>query len=466
MRVWKRRFKGRENIPLLEAFNASISQDRFLYEAEIEASLVYARALFKASVISGEELNKIEAGLERVKNRIEGGEALDRFEDIHSAVELLLIEEIGEAGQKLHTGRSRNEQVVTAEKLYLKKKIPLMLKLLRKIQVSLIQHTEQYEHTLMAGYTHLRQAQYVLFSHYLMSLFWPLERAKSRLIDALKRMDKLPLGVGALAGSTVPIDREYMRELLGFASVTENSMDTVSDRSFILEILFVLSLLLLDISRFAEDFIIFSTEEFGYFELDSSLQTSSSLMPQKKNPDILELIRASCARLFGYLTTIFIAAKGLPSTYNKDLQEDKVPLHQGIEETLRVLEVFHHALSKIKPKKEKMTGQASSFLLATDLVDYLVSKGVPFREAHGIVSEIVNYAEREEKSLETLKLEEYCQFCNVFEADVHRVFNPLNSIENKKTAGSTHPEHVKAQIERAKKLLSLSPGSGKRKIDF
>jgi len=454
MKLWDRRFQSREEHPLLEDFNASIRQDRFLYWAEIESSLAYAKALHKASILSSTELKKIESGLGSVKKRMEEGEDASRFEDIHSAVELLLIEEIGETGKKLHTGRSRNEQVVTDERLYLKEKIPRLIDRLKEIQCAVIRLAEEHSDVVLPGFTHLQQAQCVLFSHYIMSLFWPLERAQSRLKEVLGRVDRLPLGVGALAGSTVPIDRKYLSEILGFASITENSMDSVTDRSFILEILFVLTLVLLDIGRFAEDFVVFSSQEFGYLELDDSIVTSSSLMPQKKNPDFFELIRAGSGRLFGYLTQLFVTIKGLPSTYNKDLQEDKVPLRKGVEDTLQILEVFGQTLTKIKPNKTKALERLHSFLYATDLVDYLVEKAVPFREAHGLVGEIVAYAEKQGQGLDDLTVEVFQRFHPAFDEGVLRVFDPMRSVGKKKTYGSTNPQQVRLQIEKAKTIVA------------
>lgn len=453
MKLWDKRFKSRKIIPLLENFNASIKEDNFLYKAEIEASKAYAKALEKTSILSKDELDRILSGLNKIKENIEQGENLDQFEDIHSAIEILLTKEIGEAGKKLHTGRSRNEQVVTDERLYLKEKIPEVIEILKNTQENVIKLAEDNFDVIMPGYTHLQQGQCILFSHYITSLFWQLERAKSRLNDLVKRIDVLPLGVGALAGSSVAIDREYLKGILGFSSISENSIDSVSDRSFILEALFALSLILLDLTRFSGDFVIFSSHEFGFLELDESIATSSSLMPQKKNPDFFELIRASSGRVFGYLTSLFITIKGLPFAYNKDLQEDKIPLHNGIEETIEVLKVFDYTLNQIKPKKEDILKRVSPFLLSTDLVDYLVAKGVVFREAHGIVSEIVNYAEKEKKELNELNLEEFKGFSEKFTSDVSKVFDFTNSVKMKKTYGSTNPDFVKQQIEKAKKLI-------------
>ena len=452
MKVWERRFKGRREDPRLEAFNASIREDAFLASAEIASSKAYAKALRRAKVLTAAELAKITSGLAKVIKRIEAGADLESFEDIHSAVELMLIEEIGETGKKLHTGRSRNEQVVTDERLFLKREIPRLLESLRACQRAVIRLAEEYPDIIMPGYTHLQQAQYVLFSHYIMSIFWPLERAKSRLRDAFQRIDVLPLGTGALAGTTAPLDRKFLAEILGFAAVSENSMDAVADRSFILETLSVLSLLLLDLSRFAEDFVIFASREFGFLVLDEAIATSSSLMPQKKNPDFFELIRAGAGHLFGLFSRLFITVKGLPSTYNKDLQEDKVPLRQGLEETARILEVFRITLNKIRPNRKEIERKAEPFLVATDLADFLAGKGVPFREAHGVVGEIVGYAEKKRKALNALTLREFRAFHPLIGDDARVIFDPARSIRLKKTSGSTHPDRVKDQIRKAKIL--------------
>lgn len=458
MRLWSKRFPEREGLPLLEEFNSSIREDKFLYWAEIESSKAYAKALHKSSVLTEEELQEILSGLDKVKKRMEKGEDLGCFEDIHSAVELLLIQQIGESGKKLHTGRSRNEQVATIERLYLKEKIPRILQSLTKIELTVIEMAEKYKRVIMPGYTHLQQAQCVLFSHYMMSLFWQVQRDKARLENALERVDTLPLGSGAVAGSSIELDREYMGEILGFSSVSENSMDAVSDRSFLLEVLFVLSLILLEVGRFCEDFIIFASSEFGYIEIDDSICTSSSLMPQKRNPDFFELIRASAGNVFGYLTTLFISMKGVPSAYNKDFQLDKMPLFNGIEETMKVLEVFRFTLKRIRPKEERILDRMSTFIISTDLVDYLVEKGLAFRDAHGTAGAVVHYAEKKNKQLNQLRLEELKRFSGLFDEDVMELFDFESSIKRKKTYGSTNPQLVELQIERAKYLLKEPRG--------
>ncbi len=454
--VWDRRFAAREDNPAIRAFNASIRDDRFLLRAELEASAAYARGLAGASVLDGPELEKILTGLAAAGTRLEAEADLDRFEDVHSAVELSLIEEIGETGKKLHTGRSRNEQVATDERLYLMDRIPRILERLAAVQTRIIDLAETYDDVVMPGYTHLQRGQCILFAHYIMSFFWQIERGKGRLADAWKRADALPLGSGALAGSTIGLDRDYVRVLLGFGALTENSYDAVSDRGFILETLFALALVLLDMSRMAEDFVIFSSAEFGFLKLDDSIATSSSLMPQKKNPDIFELIRSSPGRLFGCLSQLFLVVKGLPSSYNKDLQEDKTALFSGVEQASAVLEVVGLALARIGLDKDRIREKLSPGLYATDLSEYLVDKGIPFREAHGLVAEIVSYAEMRGQRLSLLSLEEYQAFHPDFERDVFEVFDPLRAVSKKRTEGSTNPEMVRRQIEAAKRRLGGS----------
>jgi argininosuccinate lyase len=321
------------------------------------------------------------------------------------------------------------------------------------VQARIIGLAERYPDVVMPGYTHLQRGQCLLFSHYIMSFFWQLERGRGRLADALKRLDALPLGSGALAGTSVDLDRDYLKDLLGFGALTENSYDAVSDRGFILETLFALALVLLDLSRMAEDFVLFSSAEFGFLRLDDSIATSSSLMPQKKNPDLFELIRSGPARLFGWLGQLFMVVKGLPSSYNKDLQEDKSALREGTEYAAAVLEVTGLALERIALDRERIREKLSPGLFATDLVAYLTDRGVRFREAHGLVSEIVAYAEMRDQSLSLLTLEELQAFHPAFDTDVYEVFDPLRSVAKKRTEGSTNPEMVRRQIESAKRRL-------------
>ncbi len=451
--VWERRFGGREAVPALEAFNASIGRDAFLLEAELQATAAYARALKRAGMISAAERDAILAGLARVAERVAGGENLGRFEDVHTAVELLLVEEAGEAGRRIHTGRSRNEQVATDERLWLKARIPGLVARAAEVQRALLALAEAHPGVVMPGYTHLQQAQPLLFAHWVLSWFWPLERGKDRLRDALKRVDVLPLGSGALAGTSVPLDRGYLAGLLGFGACSENSLDAVSDRSFILETLFALAVILLDLSRLAEDVVIFATEEFGFLRLDASVATSSSLMPQKKNPDVFELLRAAPGRVFGDLAGLFLVLKGLPGGYDKDLQEDKEPLRRSVEDAAAILEVAALALRRVSPDPDRMKGALNPAVFATDLADYLVGRGVPFRDAHGIVGDLVRLAGEKGVALDALTEADLASGHPVLGRETASIFDPLRSVAAKKTPGSTNPDMVRGQLERAKRLL-------------
>jgi len=453
MKVWDRRFNLKDRAIELDIYNASIKIDGFLYSEELDASHAYARALNRAGILSSSDLEAIERGLKKVRQRIEKGENLQRFEDIHSAVEILLTEEIGEAGRRLHTGRSRNEQVTTDERLYLKGSILKIIHLIGDTQKKVLCLAERYPDIHMPGYTHLQPGQVVLFSHYVMSMFWPLERFRGRLEDALRRIDVMTLGSGAMAGSTVDLDIEFLKQELGFGAAAENSMDAVADRSFILETLSILSLLMLDLSRFAEDIIIFSSQEFGFLRLGDTIATSSSLMPQKRNPDFCELVRAASGRMFGLLTSLYISAKGLPSTYNKDLQEDKIPLKEGIHTAEEALVVFGHILAGIRPDRDRMESAVHSFLFATDLTDELVARGLPFREAHGIASEAVCEAERKGVELDELQAEDMEKFHPLLLEIGRGIFNAKVSLRRKKTPMSTHPDCVAAQLRHARSIL-------------
>jgi argininosuccinate lyase len=451
--VWEKRFQGREAVPALERFNASISADAFLFEHEVRASSAYAQGLRAAGALGEEEFTSILAGLAAVEARDRDAASLGRFEDVHTAVELLLVEEIGEAGKKLHTGRSRNEQVVTDERLFLKEEIPALIDSAAAVQRALVTLAERAPDVVMPGYTHLQRGQPILFAHYILSFFWAVERGKERLRDALRRIDVLPLGSGALAGSSVPLDRDGLAALLGFSGVSENSIDTVGDRSFILETLFALTLLLLDLSRLAEDFVVFSTAEFGFLDLDPAVATSSSLMPQKKNPDIFELLRAAPGRMFGHLCRLFLVLKGLPSSYNKDLQEDKDPLQRGVEDARSALAAAAAALRRVAPRADRMGAAVTPDMFATDLVDLLVEKGVSFREAHGTVASAIRAAEEKGRSIASFTKTEWTAVHPLLECIPEHFFEPAASVRRKKTTGSTHPDMVAIQLEKSRAIL-------------
>ncbi|HOW85532.1 MAG TPA: argininosuccinate lyase [Candidatus Aminicenantes bacterium] len=456
-KVWGKRFAGRTAVPALERYNASIGEDAFLLQAEMEASRAYALGLSSAGVLDGDEAAAVLRGLAAVGRRLAAGEDLSRFEDVHSAVELLLIEEAGEPGRKLHTGRSRNEQVVTDERLFLKSALPAAAGAVADVQKALLALAESAPAAVMPGYTHLQRGQPVLFTHYALSFVWALERGKDRIADAARRLDVCPLGSGALAGSTVPLDRDALRVELGFAGLTENSIDAVADRSFILESLGALGLVLLDLSRLAEDLIIFASAEFGFIVLADAAATSSSLMPQKKNPDVLELLRAAPGRLFAHYARLFMVLKGTPWSYNKDLQEDKEPLRRGVEDALRALEAAAAAVRCVRPVPERMAAAIDPSIFATDLADVLVERGVAFREAHGVAAEAVRLAESSGRRLDGLKPDEFRGLHAALAALPAGLFDPRRSIERKKTAGSTNPEMVRRQLKKARALVD---GSG------
>ncbi len=427
--VWAGRFPDRAAEAIFERFNASLGRDLFLADAEIRASAAFAGGLESAGVLTGEEAASIRARLERVRARIEAGEeSLDRFEDVHSAVELLLTEEIGPAGRKLHTGRSRNEQVATDERLWLKDMIPEAIAAAEAVEGALRRLAAAHPAALLPGYTHLQPAQVVTFKMWAESYVEPMARGRERLKEALDRADALPLGSGALAGTPVALDRERMRAELGFARLTANPMDAVADRTFILDVLYALAVLMLDAGRLASDLIVYASREFGLIEMDAAIATSSSLMPQKKNPDIFELVRAAAGASAGRLMEMFMVLKGLPSTYNKDLQADKRPLREGVEEPIEVLRVLAAALGHIRPRAVVPPALSDPGLYAADVADYLAKRGLPFREAHGLVGVAVAEAEKSGRPLDTWTLEDWRRFSPLFEDDVRSIFNPRRSV--------------------------------------
>ncbi|MDD8025628.1 MAG: argininosuccinate lyase [Acidobacteriota bacterium] len=427
--VWARRFAGQAREALFDRFNASLEQDIFLADAEIRASAAYAAALGRAGVLTAAEVEAVRLGLDRVRARIMAGEeGLARYEDVHSAVELLLTEEIGETGRKLHTGRSRNEQVTTDERLWLKQKIPEAIEAASAVEAALARLADKHPDALFPGYTHLQPAQVVPFALWAKSYVEPMARGRERLREALGRVDVLPLGSGALAGTTVALDREKLCEDLGFGGLTENAMDAVADRTFILDVLYALAVLMLDAGRLASDLIIYASRDFGLINMDAAIATSSSLMPQKKNPDIFELVRAAAGAAAGRLMEMFMVLKGLPSTYNKDLQADKRPLREGVEEPIEALRVLAAALGHIRPRADVPAAVLDPGLYAADLVDYLVKRGVPFREAHGIVGSIVAWTEKTGTLMDHLPVEDWRRFSPLFDESVWEVFNPRRSI--------------------------------------
>ncbi|HUU26735.1 MAG TPA: argininosuccinate lyase [archaeon] len=454
-KAWGGRFTGSTD-RLMEEFNASIGFDLRLWREDIEGSKAYAEALALAGIITPEESGALLEGLDRVAKEIKSEKFPWRKEDedIHMAVERRLTELVGPVGGKLHTGRSRNDQVATDLRLWLKSAVGEALEALKGIENALITQAGPHLETLMPGLTHLQQAQVVSLAHYLLSFFWMFERDRSRFLDLLKRADLLPLGSGALAGHALGIDREYLARRLGFAGVSPNSMDAVSDRDFVAEFLSTAALCMVHLSRLAEDLIVFSSAGFRYVELSDSFTTGSSLMPQKKNPDALELVRGKTGRVIGRLTGLLTTLKGLPSTYNKDLQEDKEPLFDCFDTLVSSLKVTTGVVSTARFKPQAMAEALDDFLLATDLADYLVQKGLPFRRAHEVVGRLVRECEERKETLRELPLEIYQAESGLFGPDVKKVLDFKSSLKARKAAGGTAPEAVRAQLGQARQALA------------
>ncbi|MBT1280097.1 argininosuccinate lyase [Thermoanaerobacter sp. CM-CNRG TB177] len=435
MKLWGGRFKS-ETDKLMEEFNSSISFDIRLLKHDILGSIAHAKGLYKAGVLTEEELNLIEKGLKEILDEINVGE-VPNDEDVHSYVERLLTEKIGNTGRKLHTGRSRNDQIATDERLYLRDEINKIKEDLNKLIDTLKEMAETYKKVIMPGYTHLQRAQPVTFGHYLLAYVEMFKRDLSRLEDMVKRVNVMPLGSGALAGTTFDIDRKYVASLLGFDDITLNSMDGVSDRDFVIEFLSFASITMMHLSRFCEELILWSTKEFDFIEMDDRFSTGSSMMPQKKNPDAAELIRGKTGRVYGDLITILTVMKGLPLAYNKDMQEDKEALFDGIDTLKMSLKVFIEVIKTIKVKTDKMEKAAKyGYMNATDFADYLVQKGIPFRTAHEIAGKVVLYALERNLAIEDLSLEELKKFSDVIEKDVYEAIDIKNILKKRKTIGS------------------------------
>ena len=456
-KLWGGRYT-RATDELMWAFNASIGFDARLAQVDIEGSRAYARALTRAGVLTEEECQHLVAGLERVDNEFARGifELAPTDEDIHTAVERRLGELIGPVAGKLHTGRSRNDQVATDIRLYLMRELVALSEVLRQVQRSIVALAEAHVDLLMPGYTHMQPAQPVRFSHWLLSFFWMLQRDGTRLEDLVVRASRCPLGAGALAGNAYGVDREALARDLGFVGITENSMDAVSDRDMILETLSWAAILGTHLSRLAEDLIIWSSPQYSFVRLDERYTTGSSIMPQKRNPDSMELVRGKVGRLVGNLTTLLVVTKGLPSTYDKDLQEDKEPLFDTLDTLAAILPVTAGAIETLQVNGEAMRAALDPSLLATDLADYLVRRGVPFREAHRLVGEAVLLAEQRGLTLEQLSVANYLSISPAFGPDLHSVLDYEASVEARAVAGGTARSAVLAQLEQARTLLGTT----------
>ena len=453
---WGGRFTQKTN-ELTEEFTASISFDKRLYRYDITGSMAYCEALAKAGIISTNEKGKILQALKEIEGEIEKGEFpfSTQLEDIHMHIEERLIAKIGETGGKLHTGRSRNDQIALDLRLYLKEEVTTIIDLIKGFQASVVDVADKHVDVIMPGYTHLRKAQPILFAHYLMAYYEMVKRDRARLVNALDRIDCLPLGSGALAGTPYPIDREYLAKLLGLAAISQNSIDAVSDRDFVGEFLFCCSLLMMHLSRLCEEFIMWSAPEFGFLRLPQAFCTGSSIMPQKANPDVLELIRAKTGRVYGALVTLLTVLKALPLAYNRDLQEDKEPLFDTVDTVKDSLKIMASLIANVEVHKEAMRKAASEeYTNATDLADYLVMKGIPFREAHQITGKAVQYAEKKRVKLDDLTLDEFRSFSPTIGEDVFDYIRIEGSIDHRQSIGGTAHQRVAQQIKKAKKELS------------
>lgn len=454
-KLWGGRFTGSAE-EWVDEFGASIGFDQDLADQDIEGSIAHATMLAKCGVITEDEADVIIQGLKELKQKASKGELeySAKLEDIHLNIEHHLTELIGPTGGKLHTARSRNDQVATDMHLYLKEQVSEIIELITEFQKSLVIQAEQNIETLMPGYTHLQRAQPISFAHHLMAYFWMLERDKQRYIDSMKRINLSPLGAGALAGTTFPIDRHMTAEILGFEGIYENSLDAVSDRDFILEFLSGSSMLMMHLSRLCEETILWSSQEFQFIELSDAFTTGSSIMPQKKNPDMAELIRGKTGRVYGSLMGLLTVLKGLPLAYNKDMQEDKEGMFDTVKTVKGSLKIFAGMISTMKVKEEKMAKSVKNdFSNATELADYLAAKGVPFREAHEIVGKLVLECIHKGCYLADLPLEAYKSMNPLFEENIYQALNPYNAVERRNSAGGTGFSQVKIQIEKAKTSL-------------
>lgn len=459
MKLWGGRFKGEADAEFAR-FNASFSFDRRLIEADIEASLAHAEALARANVIEQEEARLLGQGLKEIlrRSREEAGYLDSRdAEDVHSFIEAELVAAIGDAGYKLHTGRSRNDQVATALRLFLRGQTDEVDKLVANLQLALVELAEANRELVMPGYTHLQRAQPILFAHYLLAYFEMMKRDRARFGDVRSRVNHLPLGAAALAGTGYAIDREEVARRLGFEAICENSLDAVSDRDFVIEFAGAAAILMVHLSRLSEDLIIYSSAEFGFIELSDAVSTGSSLMPQKKNPDSLELIRGKSARVFGHHAALLVMMKGLPLAYNKDMQEDKEALFDTIDTLRGSLGVMTTVLRNLRVNAARARQAAGEgYSNATDLADYLARRGFGFRLAHELVGRIVSYAIEQGKPLEALTIEEYRQFSPLFTEELYDALALDSALRSKAARGGTAPNRVAEALARARNDLEDS----------
>ncbi len=454
-KLWGGRFT-KQTDQLVEEYTASIMFDKELYEEDIQGSLAHVTMLGKCGILPAEDVDTIKEGLHKVLGAIRRGEVEFSIsdEDIHMNIEKLLIEEIGPVGGKLHTGRSRNDQVATDMHLYLRKRVVEFVELLCKLQEALIGQAVANLDTILPGYTHLQRAQPILFAHHMMAYVSMFQRDVERLQDGYKRINSLPLGAGALAGTTFPIDRHFVAEQLGFERIYDNSLDAVSDRDFIVEFLSNASLIMTHLSRLCEELVMWSSTEFNFVELDDAFCTGSSIMPQKKNPDVAELVRGKTGRVFGNLIGLLTLLKSLPLAYNKDMQEDKEGMFDTVKTLQGALQLFAPMISTMKVNRDRMRQAVNQdFSNATDIADYLVNKNLPFRQAHEIIGKIVLYCIQNNKYLLDLKMEEFTNFSNLFDEKIYEVLQPEQVVNARNVYGGTASNQVTEAIERASKVL-------------
>lgn len=456
MKLWGGRFTKETNA-LVHNFNASIGFDQKFYKQDIEGSIAHVKMLGKQGIVSQKEQELMVEGLKGICRDIENGtlEIDGSQEDIHSFVEAHLIERIGEAGKKLHTGRSRNDQVALDMKLYTRDEVEQIDQLLWELLTVLNRLMEENVDKFMPGFTHLQKAQPVTVAHHIGAYFEMFRRDRGRLMDLRKRMNECPLGAGALAGTTYPLDRTYTAELLGFDCATRNSMDSVADRDYLLELGSAMSIIMMHLSRFCEEIILWNSNEYRFVELDDSYSTGSSIMPQKKNPDIAELVRGKTGRVYGALVSLLTTMKGIPLAYNKDMQEDKELMFDAMDTVKGCISLFTGMIDTMTFNYEVMEQSAKNgFTNATDAADYLVRKGVPFRDAHGIIGQLVLLCIEKDCALEDLSLEEYKKISEVFEEDVYEAITLAACVERRNTLGAPGMEAMKQVIAENQKYLS------------
>ncbi len=453
--LWGGRFT-KETDQLVYNFNASISFDKKFYAQDMKGSIAHVKMLAKQGILTEKEREQILTGIEGILSDVEQGvlEITDEYEDIHSFVEAVLIDRIGEPGKKLHTGRSRNDQVALDMKLYTRDEVQTLDELLKDLLEVLLHIMEENTETFMPGFTHLQKAQPITLAHHMGAYFEMFRRDRSRLYDIYQRMNYCPLGSGALAGTTYPLDREYTAELLDFAGPTLNSMDSVADRDYVVELMSALATIMMHLSRFSEEVIIWNSDEYQFVHIDDAYSTGSSIMPQKKNPDIAELVRGKTGRVYGALMSILTTMKGIPLAYNKDMQEDKELAFDAIDTAKGCLALFTGMLRTMKFKKENMeTSAKNGFTNATDVADYLVNRGVPFRDAHGIVGRLVLYCLEKDIALDDVPMEIFKAFSSVFEKDVYDAISMETCVNKRVTIGAPGKEAMEKVIAIYRKYL-------------